>query len=459
MGKLVHTHAPPSERQIQACTPFGIELRVGPCSPRSYHDAAHQLRTALAPGQVALLTGPSGSGKSCTLRSLADQLRRRSQRVITPPLTFDDSRLLINVLDLSVERTLAFLAAFGLAEPALAARRICELSEGQQHRVRLALAFHQAQQTRARWVLVDEFCSVLDRITAHGVAATIARAARCASVRVVCATAHDDLTCHLRPDVHIAFDLTGAWSRCPGASRDESIIIEPGSCKDMHRLLCHHYLAGPPATRVGFLRAHDRAHDQLAGVLVISMPTLNGAWRAQAWPGRYAGPDRKAALARMNAELRCISRVIVDPRYRGRGIARRLVQHYLNHPLTPATEAIAAMGSICPFFEQAGMIAYHVPFAHADARLADALDACGFAPWMLADAQRASSIIRVPLVARELDRWARTRRVQAPDPIERARLAGARLCVRPMAYAAVFPPNAASNRRPEGGPSAKESDN
>ncbi|KAA0215903.1 MAG: GNAT family N-acetyltransferase [Leptolyngbya sp. PLA3] len=449
--KVIFTTDRPTSRQIEACAPFGLHLRAGAAPLADWREPAAHVRTALLAGQIALLTGPSGCGKSRTLHALTEHLRRRSRVVIVShsesPRT---DPLLIDILghDLPPERVMAHLARFGLAEPALLARRLGELSEGQRHRALLAAGFWRAERVGADWLLIDEFCSVLDRVTAEGVAHTFARAARATRVRVVVATAHHDLARRLAPDLHLQFDALGSWRPCgPTSPAPDPIIIEPGSKRDLERLIDHHYLAGPPATRVGYLRAVDELHDQLAGVLVISMPTLNGVWRAQAWPGRYSACSRRAASARLNAEVRCISRVIVDPRYRGRGVARRLVDKYLRDPQTPATEAVAAMGSICPLFERAGMTGYRLPRHPADARLADALESEGHEAWMLADADRAADLLRRPLLARELERWSRCRHLQNAQPDERARLAGARLCVTPMAYAHVFPPSTASNRR------------
>lgn len=60
------------------------------------------------------------------------------------------------------------------------------------------------------------------------------------------------------------------------------------------------------------------------GVLVVSMPVLNSRLRPLAWPSRYRTGDRRADARRINRELRTLSRVIVDPRVRGIGLATRL---------------------------------------------------------------------------------------------------------------------------------------
>jgi GNAT superfamily N-acetyltransferase len=131
--------------------------------------------------------------------------------------------------------------------------------------------------------------------------------------------------------------------------------IERGTIHDYDALARFHYCGGRPATRVLVLRAVEGG--VLAGVLVVSMPTLNGWWRARAWPGRYgAGGGGKArAAARLNREVRTISRVVVDPRFRGLGVGAALVRAYLRRPLTRRTEAVATMGEFCPLFERAGM--------------------------------------------------------------------------------------------------------
>jgi GNAT superfamily N-acetyltransferase len=132
------------------------------------------------------------------------------------------------------------------------------------------------------------------------------------------------------------------------------IRIEVGTRGDYGELAGFHYRAGPPATCVRVLRAVEGG--RLAGVLVVSMPTMNGAWRKEAWPELFAaGLDRRELIQELNLRVRTISRVVVEPRWRGMGVARRLVRAYLDEPLSPWTEAAAAMGDVSPFFERAGM--------------------------------------------------------------------------------------------------------
>jgi GNAT superfamily N-acetyltransferase len=221
-----------------------------------------------------------------------------------------------------------------------------------------------------------------------------------------------------------------------------SIRIERAGIADYDALARFHYRSGRPATVVRILRAIDPVDETLCAVLVISMPTIDGAWRRLAWPGHYDQQriGKRQALARINAELRTISRVIVEPRYRALGIARRLVRAYLDNPLTPATEAVAAMGIACPFFRRAGMTEYRLPPSRADARLLDALAHARLAPDALADVESSARAARDPFLSRELRTWAswskpgRSVRGWAPEDI--APIAATCLLARPIAFCA-----------------------
>ena len=59
------------------------------------------------------------------------------------------------------------------------------------------------------------------------------------------------------------------------------ISITPGTRDDLLALADHHYNNAEPATIAAVLRAHW--YDTLAGVLVVSYPTLNADWRSAAF--------------------------------------------------------------------------------------------------------------------------------------------------------------------------------
>ena len=173
-------------------------------------------------------------------------------------------------------------------------------------------------------------------------------------------------------------DLTGA------------LVLQRGVMGDYHTLSRFHYRAGRPATVTRVWRLVDvrlsvvgrylgrREAGRVAGVVVESMPTLRCRLRGVALGGRYGSirSARERAML-MKEEVRCISRVVVHPQWRGLGLAARLIRHALLNAQTVYTEAMAAMGQVHPMFEKAGMRAYRAPPAADDARLIDALARVG----------------------------------------------------------------------------------
>ena len=218
------------------------------------------------------------------------------------------------------------------------------------------------------------------------------------------------------------------------ATSARPVCIRPGTRADYEQLARFHYHAGPPATTAKIMRAQDHATAELIGVLVISHPTLNGSWRPVAWPGRFCSGTMRQRAERLNAQLRTISRVIIDPRWRGLGIASDLVRNYLREPMTPCTEAIAAMGALCPFFERAGMRRIEMPAPKRDQRLREIMRRRGLTPM---------DLITSPGRSRAIDPsiriWARgstsTRKLAdgALGPL--ARLARSALIAPPSVYA------------------------
>lgn len=199
----------------------------------------------------------------------------------------------------------------------------------------------------------------------------------------------------------------------PRSAARAGITIRRGTLADYAALARFHYRGGRPTGGSTVLLARDRARGgAIAGVLVASPPVLNAPWRARAWPDDPAPsggptPDGASAARALNARLRVISRVVIDPRYRGLGLATALVCAYLRRPVTPRTEALAAMGALCPFFDRAGMRRVPIPPTRRDARLARDLAALGVepvrlaAPWALPLRVRRSRRL-----ARAIRRWA-----------------------------------------------------
>jgi hypothetical protein len=173
--------------------------------------------------------------------------------------------------------------------------------------------------------------------------------------------------------------------------------IEAGNSSDYATLKEFHYRSGHPGAIKRILAARytgpglgrsDAAHGMTAAVLVESLPALGCALRSIALPGVFQTGNRRLNAAKLNRDMRTISRVIVHPMFRSVGLAVELVRHALAHAETPYVEALAAMGRVNPFFERAGMRAFDRPALPDAIRMIAALEHAQLRPIDLADPAR-----------------------------------------------------------------------
>lgn len=164
---------------------------------------ADRLRQLLQPNAVALVTGPSGSGKSLMLRSLA----RRTQAVVAEAVPHCTRRAAVDLIERPLDAALTLLSRMGLADACRLVTPGGKLSEGERARLSVAVAFDRAARTDCRVIIVDEFASALDTPTAESLAVSVRRALP-PEARLVCATARDEITAPLRPDllVYVPFN-------------------------------------------------------------------------------------------------------------------------------------------------------------------------------------------------------------------------------------------------------------
>jgi len=191
--------------------------------------------------------------------------------------------------------------------------------------------------------------------------------------------------------------------------------IHPSSLPRVLPLLAlHHYRTTRPARITRILAATDPDTGETIGTLIVAMPTLNARWRDLAWPGRFVSDSPRARARKLNDQVRTIARVVVDPRYRGIGVATALIRAYLDNPQTPLTEAVSALGRATRCFSHAGMRAFPLAPPERHARLLDALERCAVEPWRLAMPEtalrRAIDSAGREFVERETRRWANASR-------------------------------------------------
>ena len=177
--------------------------------------------------------------------------------------------------------------------------------------------------------------------------------------------------------------------------------VVPGTTEDYQALAHYHYrdsLLGPFAA-IFALRGDSvlfhRADIKTIGVIVYTMPTPACQLRNAATGDLFVGLDRSTQLALINKNIRRISRVIIEPRFRSLGLAARLVSETMPLLNVPIIEAMAVMGLVNPFFEKANMQAFTAKTPARCARLIEALSCVGL---------EGNHLINAEFVQRMLDR-------------------------------------------------------
>jgi len=161
--------------------------------------------------------------------------------------------------------------------------------------------------------------------------------------------------------------------------------------------------------------------------------------------GLFAGLDRTTRLKLVGKNIRTISRVIIEPRFRSLGLAARLVRETMPIMEVPFIEALAVMGRVNPFFEKAGMTRYEPPASLSCARLIEALGTVGVEERDLIDPQLVQQKLNampdarssmLDFIEREMTRFLQSygsRRLMPPG-IERTRFILSKLTDRPVYY-------------------------
>jgi len=180
-----------SGRVVELCRMFG--LTVDRLAERSQR---HSCTLEVGPGDIVYLTGASGAGKSVLLGEL--------QKCLDPEQTLNlgdvelpAERAVIDCVGGDVLSAVRSLCVAGLGGVFEMANSPARLSEGQQWRFRLAVALASGK----RFVISDEFCSGLDRITAGGICQRVHKFARRTGTTFILASCRRDILLDLEPDV------------------------------------------------------------------------------------------------------------------------------------------------------------------------------------------------------------------------------------------------------------------
>ena len=193
---------------------------------------ASNLTIRLDGGQVILVSGPSGSGKSLLLRALLWYASGQHEDWKMPAATTSTASLLssslrvetwrapdpasspISILasmGLTLTEAMQSLSAAGLAEASIFVRPSSTLSSGQYYRLGLAIALARKPEL----LVIDEFCEALDDFTTSAVCRRLMQKIQKEGIALVVATSGADrVSACLKPAARLRLYPSGEhkWS-------------------------------------------------------------------------------------------------------------------------------------------------------------------------------------------------------------------------------------------------------
>ncbi len=231
--------------------------------------------------------------------------------------------------------------------------------------------------------------------------------------------------------------------------------IAEGGRQDYEQLSMYHYRdtnLGPYAA-IYILKPTGRLalslNKKAVGVIVYTMPPTALELRNIALSDLLGGLDKRTRLSVINKNIRTISRVIIEPRFRNLGLATTLVKETIGLLDVPIIEAMAVMGLVNPFFEKAGMTAYKAPLPVRCVQMTEAFDYVGVKKNLFIDAVKVQKKIEglgrkeTLFLEKQMRRFLASygKRRLMPEGLERTRYILNKLTARPMYYVWFNPSN------------------
>lgn len=183
-----------SNRSLHAAASFGGS-HADP-APKPNDETLRALADLVALASITLILGPSGSGKSRLMRSLASEFVYRGMRAV---LVSPNERAIpttltpVDLIPGPVQRVRSLLSTCGLSDSRTFSRAARLLSVGETFRLLLA----RALSTKPEAIFVDEFGGSLDSETLHSLCHTLKRTHP--RTRLIIAGVHPQLKAFLKP--------------------------------------------------------------------------------------------------------------------------------------------------------------------------------------------------------------------------------------------------------------------
>ena len=228
----------------------------------------------------------------------------------------------------------------------------------------------------------------------------------------------------------------------PSCSVCENLQITPGCLDDYKRLARYHYLGSQTGPASAIFTLNRSGGKTPVGVIVYSNAPAVLELRNIATGHVFAGLDRSTQLELINANIRRISRLVIEPRFRSLDLASRLVRETMPLVNVPIVEALAVMGWVNPFFERAGMKAYKAKPSAAGVQFVEALSFIGIEQAELIDPELVQQKLEKlgdshgRFIERQIRHFLKShgRRRDMPPGLERTRYILTKLTSRPVYY-------------------------
>jgi ABC-type ATPase with predicted acetyltransferase domain len=206
LHRTFRSKSPDSPRTRLVRCYFGLTAETA----QDHCDVLSGVRVPVSVNRIIFVSGPSGAGKTVLLSALQKKL---GKVIDINTIQLPQRRAVIDCFLLPLEETLGILVMFGLGDAHLYIRRVGHLSEGQQFRLRLAIAFAGAIEGKWQYILADEFCNSLDSLTASLISRNLRRwvDSGIAGVTIICASSREDFLPALEPDLLFLKKFESPW--------------------------------------------------------------------------------------------------------------------------------------------------------------------------------------------------------------------------------------------------------
>lgn len=302
---------------------------------------------------VCYITGASGSGKSSLLREL-----KQHYNVEDVDFDMDSDSAIVDLVGDTLDEALNLLSVVGLSEARIFVKRPRDLSDGQKYRYQLACMLYKKQSV----LCIDEFTSLLDRTTAEVVAYNMQKCCRRNGVKLIVATAHNDLEEFLNPSTVINFgndeDEVETKYRevdCDYNPFEKYLEISEATKDDFKKLIKYHYknVKSVPGTKAMYKLTYK---ERLVGIAVYGCTNRMLSGRNEYFNKFYMTAKGYPRMDIVNKDFILGTRFVIAPQFRGCGLGSYLVENTVNRFDVPFIELISVMSNYNKFAQNGGFI-------------------------------------------------------------------------------------------------------